>query len=118
MASVEIDKVIAMTGVSEEVAKKTLEENGNDVIASVDVLSKPPSISGTRYIPPKPTIDDGLTDEVRDNLRKARQFADILNASPKNDLRGKVVSPPPSAGEDSVKETSTAAPKKMFVDRH
>jgi len=105
-----------MTGVSEEIAKKALEENGNDVIAAIDALSKPPVISGTRYIPPAPKIDDGLTDEVRENLKKARQFSDILNASPQNDLRGKVVSPQPSAGEDSVKALPTQAPK-MFVDR-
>jgi len=113
------EQVIAMTGVSEEIAKRVLEENGGDVIAAVDALSKPPTISGMRYIPPPPVIDDGLTDEVRENLKKARQFADILNASPQNDLRGKVVSPPPSACEDSAKALPTAAPtpKKMFVDR-
>ena len=112
-----IEQVVSMTGVSEDIAKKTLEENQNDVIAAVDALSKPPTISGTRYIPPTPKIDDGLTDEVRENLGKARQFSDILSASPQNDLRGKVVSPPPSACEDSAKETSTVVPKKMFVNR-
>ena len=97
-----VEQVIAMTGVSHDVANKALEENGGDVIAAVDALSKPPSISGTRYIPPTPKIDDGLTDEVRDNLRKARQFSDILSASPQNDLRGKVVSPQSSAHVNSV----------------
>ena len=95
-----VEQVVAMTGVSEEVAKKVLEDNGNDLIAAVDALSKPPTISGTRYIPPTPTIDDGLTDEVRVNLRKARQLSDILSASPQNDLRGKVVAPQPSAYVD------------------
>lgn len=109
-------QVVSMTGVSEEIAKKALEENGNDVIAAIDSLSKPPVISGTRYIPPAPKIDDGLTDEVRENLKKARQFSDILSASPQNDLRGKVVSPQPSAGEDSAKALLTQTPK-MFVDR-
>ena len=107
---------VSMTGVTEEIAKKALEENGNDVVAAIDALSKPPTISGTRYIPALPKIDDGLTDEVRENLKKARQFSDILSASPQNDLRGKVVSPPPSAGEDSAKALPTQVPK-MFVDR-
>jgi hypothetical protein len=106
--------VVSMTGVSEEVAKKTLEENGGDVIAAVDALSKPPTISGTRYIPAPPKIDDGLTDEVRDNLKKARQFSDILSASPQNDLRGKVVSPPPSGDGDSAKAPSKTT---MFATR-
>ena len=111
-----VEQVVSMTGVSEEIAKKTLEENGSDVIAAVDALSKSPTISGTRYMPPPPKIDDGLTDEVRENLKKARQFSDILSASPQNDLRGKVVAPQPSVGEDSAKATPT--PKKMFADRH
>lgn len=109
-----VQMIVSMTGVTEEVAKKALEENGGDVIAAVDALSKPPTISGTRYIPAPPKIDDGLTDEVRENLKKARQFSDILSASPQNDLRGKVVSPPPSAGEDSAKATPTP---KMFAAR-
>ena len=111
----ETDQVVAMTGVSEAVAKRTLEETGGDVIAAVDVLSKPPTISGTRYIPQTPLIDDGLTDELRENLSKARKFSDILSASPQNDLRGKVVAPPPSAGGDSVQ--ALPSPKKMFAAR-
>lgn len=107
--------IVSMTGVSEEIAKKALEENGNDVIAAIDALSKPPTISGTRYIPSTPKIDDGLTDEVRENLKKARQFSDILSASPQNDLRGKVVSPQPSASEDSAK--ASPPPTKMFASR-
>jgi len=113
--STKIEQVVGMTGVSEENAKKALEDNGDDVIAAVDSLSTPPTISGTRYIPPPPKIDDGLTDEVRENLKKARQFSDILSASPQNDLRGKVVSPRPSGDGDSAKATPT--PKKMFADR-
>ena len=106
-----------MTGVAEEVAKKALEENRGDVIAALDALSKPPTISGTRYIPPTPKIDDGLTDEVRENLSKARKFSDILNASPQNDLRGKVVAPPPSGDGDSALAPKTPAPPKMFAAR-
>lgn len=115
--SVVVEQVISMTGVTEEVAKKALEENSGDVIAAVDALSKPPTISGTRYIPPAPKIDDGLTDEVRENLKKARQFSDILSASPQNDLRGKVVSPQPSGDGDSARASKTPAPPKMFSAR-
>lgn len=105
--SAPIEQVVAFTGVSADVAKKALEENGGDVILAVERLSVPPSIRGDRYIPPKPTIDDGLTEEVRENLRKARQFSDILSASPQNDLRGKVVAPQPSAGAGSASALPT-----------
>ena len=105
--SAPIEQVVAFTGVSADVAKKALDENGGDVILTVERLSVPPSIRGDRYVPPKPTIDDGLTEEVRENLRKARKFSDILSASPQNDLRGKVVAPRPSACADSASAPQT-----------
>jgi len=105
-----IQQVVDFTGVSEDVARKVLDENGGNIIAAVDILSIPPVIKGTRYIPTTPTIDDGLTDEVRSKLREARAFADILNASPKNDLRGKAASPCSPASEDSAKEQSPVVP--------
>ena len=105
-----IQQVIAFTGVSEDSARKALDESGGNIIAAVDILSVPPVITGTRYIPKTPTIDDGLTDEVRSKLREARAFADILNASPKNDLRGKAVLPCSPADEDSAKEQILTVP--------
>lgn len=106
----EIDQVVVNTGVSEDIARKALEENGNDVISAIDALSTPRPIKGTRYIPPTPTIDDGLNDEVRSKLREARAFADILNASPKNDLRGKAASHYSPANEDLAEQQTPAVP--------
>ena len=104
MSDQSIAQVVAMTGVTSEVAKKVLEDNGNDVIVAVDALSIPPTISGTRYIPPTPKIDDGLTDETRQKLFEARAFAEVLNASPRNDLRGKAASHYPSVNAEFAKE--------------
>ena len=95
-----IRQVIAFTGVTEDVAKKALEDSSGDIIRAVETLSVPPPVKGARYMPPTPKIDDGLTDEVRSKLREARAFADILNASPKNDLRGKAASHYPPVNED------------------
>ena len=106
----QVEQVIAYTGVTEDVAKKVLDENNNDVLSAIDVLSTPRPIKGTRYMPPTPTIDDGLTDEVRSKLREARAFADILNASPKNDLRGKAVSPCSPVREDCAQAQIHATP--------
>jgi len=103
-----IDQVVAMTGVARDIAKKTLADNGNDIIAAVDALSVPPTISGTRYIPPTPKINDGLTDEMRQKLIEARAFSDVLNASPKNDLRGKAASHYPSVNADFAKERQSS----------
>jgi len=103
----DVDQVVKMTGVTADVAKKALQDNGNDVIAAVDALSVPPTISGTRYIPLTPKVDDGLDEETRQKLRDARAFSDILNASPRNDLRGKAASHYPSVSADFAKESQT-----------
>ena len=104
----DVDQVVKMTGVTADVAKKALQDNGNDVIAAVDALSVPPTISGTRYIPLTPKVDDGLDEETRQKLRDARAFSDILNASPRNDLRGKAASHHPSVSADFAKGSQTA----------
>ena len=114
MSDHNVDQVVKMTGVTAEIAKKTLEENGNDVIVAVDLLSVAPPMSGARYIPPTPKIEDGLTDEMRQKLRDARAFSDVLNASPRNDLRGKAASHYPSVSADFAKEQTQ---QKSLLDQ-
>ena len=110
----DVDQVVKMTGVTADVAKKALEDNGNDVIAAVDALSVPPTISGTRYIPLTPKVDDGLDEETRQKLRDARAFSDILNASPRNDLRGRAASHYPSVSADFAKGSQMAAQTSLL----
>lgn len=90
-----IEQVVLFTGVTEEVAAAALATHGGDVLKTVDALSCPPRTSGTKYIPPPPKIDDGLTDEVRQKLRDARVLSDLLTFAPQNDLRGKAAHYPP-----------------------
>ena len=106
-----LEQVILFTGVSEERAREALDANNGNVLQTVDALSQPPQTSGAKYIPPPPTIDDGLTDEVRDKLRDARKLADLLTFSPKNDLRGKAAHYPErsSAASGSVPQLQSVA---------
>lgn len=63
-----------------EAAIKSL--NTTDLVEVVAFLLKPPECTGSKYIPEKPTNNDGLTDEVRENLAKARVLSDITANPP------------------------------------
>ena len=68
-----------------EAAIKSL--NTTDLVEVVAFLLKPPECTGSRYIPEKPTNNDGLTDEVRENLSKARVISDIMSNPPTSSSR-------------------------------
>ena len=80
---------MSLAGCTETEAEAALAKHNGDVIAAVDSLLAVPVVAGTKYIPPKPKVDDGLTEEVRAKLARAREYAELLNASPRNDLRQK-----------------------------
>lgn len=82
-------QVIQFTGCTEELARKTLEQQNWNVIDAVDSLTSVPTITGTKYIPSIPSINDQLTPEVRGKIQEARKLADLLTFAPQNDLRGK-----------------------------
>lgn len=76
----DIEKVVDMTGATKEqviAASESLKTT--DIVDLVSHFLNPPLISGSKYIPSKPVIDDGLTSEVREKLVKARELLDILN---------------------------------------
>lgn len=77
----DIQKVMDMVNVSrEEVVQIAEDLKTSDIVEIIAALLEVPPVSGYKYIPPKPKIDDGLTDEVREKIKKARELADILNA--------------------------------------
>lgn len=81
-------QVMAMLGCTEEEAHKYLQEAGGDILKAVEMNLNIPVVSGDKYIPPPPPVDDGLDPEVREKLKKAREYADLLSTSVRNDLRG------------------------------
>ena len=84
-------------GCSEDEAHTYLQKSGGNVLEAIETNLKIPEVSGTKYIPPPPKIDDGLTPEVREKIHKAREIAEMFSVSFRNDLR---VTPASNAEED------------------
>jgi len=80
--------VMSMLGCTHEQAVKYLEETEGDVLLAITNNMETPEVSGSKYIPPPPKIDDGLTDEVRQKISEARKLSEAFSASFRNDLRG------------------------------
>jgi len=84
-----MEQVVAMTGVDKDVAEAALKTANGDIVVAIESLTTVPAITGAKYIPPPPKIDDGHSEETREQIRQGRILADIFSASAKNDLRGK-----------------------------
>ncbi len=70
--------VMTLTGVDEETAREAL-ATYQTVDRAVEALFVKPVVSGEKYLPPKPQIDDGLTDEQRALCSKGRDLQDKVN---------------------------------------
>lgn len=97
MSSKEVMEIINNTGADQSTAEKALESSGGNVLEAIISLTSVPQVSGHKYIPGVRKVDDGLTPEVREKLAKARQLADLLTFSAKNDLRAAASHHPPMA---------------------
>ena len=112
-----IRQAMEMSGCTEEQVLSAYEQvRKPDVVEIVSFLLDPPKAKGDKFLPPKPTIDDGLTPEVRAKLKQAREFSEALNklpmpsASPKigrlqiqRDLQEKVL---PSSSNSALSQVS------------
>ncbi len=79
-------KVMSFLGCTEDEAHSYLQKAGGDVLRAIDENVKIPVVSGAKYIPAPPQIDDGLTSEVREKIQTARAIAEQFSASFRNDL--------------------------------
>jgi hypothetical protein len=70
--------VMTLTGVDEETAREAL-ATYQTVDRAVDALFVKPVVSGEKYLPAKPQIDDGLTDEQRALCSRGRDLQDKVN---------------------------------------
>jgi len=99
-------KVMSMLGCTEEEARSYLDKAEGDVLKAVEDNLNVPIVSGQKYIPPAPVVDDGLDPEVREKLNEARRLADLFNASLRNDL---LVSPAKTSSTEVVAELSAVS---------
>jgi hypothetical protein len=74
-----VDMVIKLTGCGIDEAFKALTEY-NSVEDAVDALLSKPLVSGDKYIPTKPKIETGLTEEQKERCKKGRWLQDQVNA--------------------------------------
>lgn len=102
--------VMSMLGCTHDDAKEYLSKSGGDVLQAITDNMKIPEVSGDKYIPPPPKIDDGLTDEVRSKLQEARKLSEAFSASFRNDLRGAQAPKPDAPVELVVPEVQPVAP--------
>lgn len=84
-----IQTVVDYSGVTRDVAEAALIKEKGDVISALVELSVAPAITGTKYIPPTPVVNDGHDAETKERIVQGRLMADMLSASARNDLRGK-----------------------------
>lgn len=80
--------VMSMLACTHEEAKKYLSKTDGDVALAILQNMKCVPVSGEKYIPAPPKINDGLTDEVREKLTEARKISEAFSASFRNDLLG------------------------------
>lgn len=70
--------VMDLTGCSEPRALAALLHAGNVIDAVDSILVKPPT-QGDRYLPEKPKVDDGLSEEQRALCERGRWLQDKVN---------------------------------------
>lgn len=88
MSSKDIIMICSMVGCTDAEALRYLNEANGDVLLAICNHTPCPEITGSKYIPPPPKINDGLTDEVRSKIQEARKVSEAFSASFRNDLRG------------------------------
>lgn len=73
------DLVMELAGVERETAEKALAEH-KEVWLAVDALLVKPVVSGEKYIPTKPVVVSGLSEEQKALCERGRWLQDQVNA--------------------------------------
>jgi len=73
------DLVMELAGVDRETAEKALAEH-KEVWLAVDALMVKPVVSGEKYLPTKPVVVTGLSEEQEALCKRGRWLQDQVNA--------------------------------------
>jgi hypothetical protein len=73
------DTVMQLTGCTREEAEKALQLHGDEAWKAVDSLLVKPEVSGDKYLPPKPVVNNGLTPEQQERCMKGRDLQNRVN---------------------------------------
>jgi hypothetical protein len=76
----DVQMICQLVGCSQEEASQALLKHETVVDAIESLLPPAPSISGSKYIPPKPTVDSGLSPEQEALCKRGRWLQDQVNA--------------------------------------
>ena len=71
--------VMELAGVDKDTAEKALAEH-KEVWLAVDALLVKPVVSGEKYIPAKPVVDSGISEEQKALCERGRWLQDQVNA--------------------------------------
>ena len=105
------ETVVELTGCTLEEAHKALQVHGDEIWKAVDSLMTKPEVSGDKYLPKKPVINNGLTAEQYERCLKGRNLQDRVNAVFSVAHAQHQTQPVPSALEAQPAEDSSAGPK-------
>ena len=68
-----------LAGVDRDTAVKALLQTKGDAVAAVDNLLVKPTLAGDKYIPAKPVVDTGLSEEQKALCERGRWLQDKVN---------------------------------------
>ena len=71
--------VMELAGVDKETAERALAEH-KQIWLAVDSLLVKPVVSGEKYLPPKPVVESGLSEEQEALCKRGRWLQDQVNA--------------------------------------
>ena len=69
-----------LTGCGPREAANALTEHNQDIVLAVDALLTKPVVSGEKYLPKKPVVEHGLSDEQKERCDRGRWLQDKVNA--------------------------------------